>query len=298
MLNVVLIEDNKAYADSLYDAAYLKGILVTHFQGLEEGMLLLKEHYKDYQGLILDGRGWLSEDRKHAVDSHIHSAINDLTQLRAQGIYIPYVVNTGFFQELAGQIQYINPEVIFDKAHGMEPMFTKLLSLINEAPIQKLKAKYPEPFQSFGGKYLPENSLEKLATVLGRLEETTIKTEYFKLIRDLVEVIFKRANSIDNVNFLPSALFNANQNMRPNIRYCERYLMGREVSVPNGPAFPAKALLLPDDVSWTFTALCNNCQIQLHDGQETKLLYRYRSSTYALIEILIWFKNYVDQHYP
>ncbi len=302
MIKILLIDDDKSVADSLYDSASRFNFEIEHYQGLEEGLIELERRHREFSGIILDGRGWLSEDMPQETDKHIHTAVAKIKELRKQNIFVPFVINTGHFERLFDQIPETESDLIFDKAKGAEPMLRKLQFLIEDLPQQKLKLKYPEAFSVFGGRYLPIASQDKMISLLGCLEERTYSQANFNVIRGLVEEMLKRANTIDNRAFLPDALLKPGANLRLNLKAAELFLSGRKVDLAkinlgSGEIVAPKAIFT-DHVSWLFSSVVNTCQTLSHRYDHPVTKYAFQSSVLALVEVLIWFKEYIDHNYP
>lgn len=302
MIKLLLIDNDKKVADSLYDTADRFGFEIEDFQGLEEGLVELESRPWDFQGIILDGMGWMSEDKPKEVSRHVHEAIRRIREMRAQNIFIPYVIHTGHFERIYDQIPEEESELIFEKTKSIEPMFQKLRELINALPNQRLKLKYPDAYSVFGGKYLPIASHNKMHLLLGSLEQGSFRQTDFNVIRDLIEEMLKRANAIDNKSFLPDALLKIGPNARLNLKAAELFLSGRKVDFSKlglgaGELTAAKSLFTPH-ISWLFSSTINNSQILSHNYNFGVTKYAFQSSVFALVEILIWFKDYVDDNYP
>lgn len=302
MIKLLLIDNDKSVADSLYDTAVRFGFEIEDFQGLEEGLTELESRPWDFQGIILDGKGWMSEDRPTEVDRHVHEAIRRIRELRKQNIYIPYVVHTGYFERMYEQIPEEESELIFEKTKGAEPMFLKLKELVRTLPQQKLKVKYPEAFCVFGGAYLPINSQTKMLSLLASVEDGVFRQTDFNEIRGLIEEMLKRANAIDNRNFLPDVLLKPGAGAKLNLKAAELFLSGRKVEFSKlglgvGELTASKSLF-PNHISWLFSSLINISQILSHKYDSRVSKYALQSSVMALIEILIWFKDHIDQNYP
>lgn len=300
MIKILLIDNDKLYADSLVDTANMFSFEIEHFQGLEEGLSELESRIFEFSGIILDGRGWLSEDKPTEVDKHVHMAVERIKDLRKQNVFIPYVINTGYFERIYEQITEAESELIFDKTKGAEPMLMKLQALIEDFPQHKIRFKYPEAFESFGGKYLPISSQTKMIDLLTWVEDGTLNQNYFNSIRDLIEEMLKRANAIDSIKFLPNSLLKPAQSGRPNLKASELYLTGRQVDLGKmgcGTGIIQTVPIFSSHIGWLFSSVTSNSQILSHNYNSGFSKYAFQSSVFALIEILIWFKGYVDKNY-
>jgi hypothetical protein len=265
----------------------------------EDSTKLLETNNGYYSGLILDGKGQKTATSKAEDDSFLDEAKEWLKEKARIGIYIPFVVYTGYADELK---KYFGNLDIYWKDRGEEEdMLKKLLEKINNTELDRYKHRFPDLFASIGGKYLPEGAGPLLVNLLKWSEQDIVSKIWFNSLRDFIEEIFKRSNNIDNVHLLPDTFLNPVQQGRPNLKACALYWAGRQVDLTriggNGNIQAQYQILSPHN-SWLADSTIQVSQILSHNYNDNFTIYAYRSCVSAVCELLIWFKQYIDNNYP
>src|ERR1035437_5186661 len=103
-LKILLVDDNrdkKNFFEPLADLTdnLLKGELV-QAHTFEEMRTYFDGSPYEYQALILDGKGQKADKSKTEADSFLNIALRYLRKKTQEGIFIPYVIYSGYADEL------------------------------------------------------------------------------------------------------------------------------------------------------------------------------------------------------
>ena len=244
-IQVLLIDDDNEFADSLVNRAKRYQVLLTVKNNLKDGIEEFIANSK-YQAVILDGKAPLdaSQLKGTEAENFVHEAILKFREieLKYQRV-VPYCVHTAWYDQLEAGLTH--RAKVFDKKKTsvndtlMEQMFDFLHEKVEELEESKLKLQHPDVFE-FAEKYLDNEDiaflvgllsakaspkreviLEKLAFVR-RLEESILNVfcrEVLKVdpilygmdgqsrTKDLIELIKVRKLAPMHVSFLTYVVY-------------------------------------------------------------------------------------------
>lgn len=299
---ILLVDDNTSqdFLKPLRETAFTVAKFDLEWRSTwEDAVKLLEKSGGYYSGLILDGKGQKTATSKAEDDSFLDEAKEWLREKARVGVYIPYVVYTGYADELK---KYFGNLDIFWKDRGEEEnMLNKLMEKINNTELDKYKNRFPDPYAAIGGKYLPEFCAPMLMNLLKNADKEVVAKSWFTSLRDFVEEIFKRANNIDCNHLLPNAFLNPAQQGRPNLKACSLYWLGKSVDMSRlggTGTLQAQMQILTPHNNWLADSMIQVSQILSHPYSDNFTIYAYRACVNSLCEILIWFKQYTDKNYP
>ena len=294
---ILFVDDDKRYADLLVERAYIDFKYdLHHCEDWEEAKSILEKGDEIFLALILDGRGKLNQGDKGDNPKHLATALKDIRTLNSKGIFIPYVINTAYYEEFT---TYFSDENMVDK-NDTEKLFSILSEIIANSDIEKLKSIYPEIFECFGGKYLPKDALNNyLIEVLLQIESKSWSKSSFNSLRKLIETIYKRLNEI-NEEIIPFSCLNYDKG-NVNFDYCaKRLYSGKDIYDKNGKMV-AKAVqpIIPKHLGWLIHPFDQVCSICSHDYKDINYLniYSLKTVLFGVMEMILWFKNYIDENY-
>jgi hypothetical protein len=196
-IQVLMIDDDIAFATSVMNRARRFQVLVTNKPTLKEGIEELLANSK-YQAVILDGKAPLSPEQAKGTETEnfVHEAITRLKELEwSHQKFVPFCVHTAWYAQLEPSLR--GRAQVYDKKKTalddtlMEAMFDYLRLRIDELEETKTKQKYPEIFEFaeqyfdaedkglllniLSSKLIPKREvlLERLAFIR-RIEESTL----------------------------------------------------------------------------------------------------------------------------
>jgi hypothetical protein len=248
-------------------------------------------------GIILDARGKINID-KGASDAHVLESFGFV-----QGLDIPYAIYTAYTAELPILEEQVAKGRVFTKGTDKEEdVFEFLKEEIKKSPKLKIIKKYPEPFQCFGGIYLEKNYETLLLNIIKVFEDDSIDNPeniLFNPCRVILEQVFKKINEV-NERILPYALINFD-NQKVGLINCSKYLNGQKVNIRiwdgrmnTTEEYRANKVLL-DHISQQIQTIIAVCHPASHEIQRSFSRYTFKSVLWALFDVLIWLKEFVDK---
>lgn len=300
---VMIIDDEEDYAESLKDRAAYKDIDLTHIQNLEDGLAELYENYSNYDGLILDGKGYLTAEETSATSLHIHKALRELNEYDREGKIIPRLINTGYFDEFE-DIQKIDDIKVFDKSGDEDEMFDALKEMIQNSDMYKYRREYPNIFSLFAKKYFPERKELDLVQILNALnsqEQSVIKAN-LGLIRTFMEPFYEAIYLVGEEigeELMPKEFIQGGVTLA----WCERYVTLRKVDVTfkedgeiKEKTYKSSKRIVPNHIGWELSEIRNLCsEAGSHDYVHKVSNITLQSATYSLLNILDWYYNWLEE---
>lgn len=307
-LTILMIDDDRDNFDSLKNEAAHNGIILKYVESMEE---MIEELSKNLQidAVILDGKGFLKKGQMRGTEREdfVHEALTQIKLLeQKQNRMIPKCVYTAWYEQLKDGLEsrvrvFDKKKLALDKKMKDE-FFIYLRNEASGSPSKKIRIKYDEVIAGIGGKYIPGEKEISVIQLLNKVESNDeIKQSDFNSIRELLESIFKRANKID-AEFIPDDMIK--NDGRPNLEWCYRYLSGQETFIKKPGSeriiktYPQKEATAPQHINRAIDYVKHISSMLSHDYEPRWTVLSFKSATLALMEIIIWFKNYIDLKYP
>lgn len=292
---LLLVDDDKRYAEPLIERAYTEcNFEIDYCEDWEEGKSKLIENLQLYSAIILDGKGKLRRDEKGDNPKHLSEALQDLKEMQGKGNYIPYVINTAYYDELS---IYFGNENMNDKKDTSN-LFKILNRIIKTGDYERIKTKYVEAFEPFDAGYLSPELLGNLIEVLLDFENNKWTENSFTPLRKIIESIYIGLHEFDD-KLIPYACLRFD-NEQVNFKFCELRMTGREIrEQSSGKILLAKIdPVLPENIGVTIGSLTKICSISSH-ADKKKYITKYSLGIVinGVIDLLIWYKYFVDQNY-
>jgi hypothetical protein len=244
--------------------------------------------------IVLDAKGQLNAD-KDASEAHLLASLGFV-----KSRVLPYAIYTAYTDELPMLEQELEEGRVFTKGkHKEEEIFDFLKKEITNTPKLTIINQYPEPFQCFGGQYLDkkyENLLINIVKILEDENLTDQKDLLFNPCRILLERVFEKITEVDN-KVLPYALLNFDD-QRVGLSNCSKYLNGISVTVwiDKKPKVYQRSKFLLDHISQQIQTIIGVCHPASHEIQKRYSHYTFKSVLWAIFDVLIWLKSFVDQN--
>ncbi len=295
-VDILMIDDDVDVCNSTKLKARNANIRITHFQTFEEGFAELEDNHI-YKAVILDGRGLMNDAQEREKSSFVHASIEKLNELKFKhNRMLPFCVFTAYLDDLKESLE--GRVRIFDKdADDYDEMFQYLKDEVDQLPETKIRAQYGEVFELFTLGYLPSSKEKDLISILRNIdsnEERVIKNNA-AAIRTFLEAIYKQLKAIDK-NLLPDEVFNVNGNP-VNLEWTYRFMSGLNIKIPSGPEY-VRDPIFPTHISWIVKMIKETTSATgSHDYHFTVTNYTLKCLTLGLLDLLLWFKNYVIEHY-
>ena len=236
--------------------------------------------------VVLDARGKIRADKTES-DSHILEALFWMKKKR-----LPYAIYTAFAEEMSFLDEEIKRGSLFNKGrHKAEDVFEYLKKQIAHSP----KVKYPEPFACFAAGYVGIAYQELLINVIHIFENeefTNPENLLFNPCRIILEQVFRKIND-EAPEVLPGALVNF-EDQRVGLVNCSKYLSGISVTI-NKQDYQRRKFL-PEHISQQVQTIIAICHPASHEIQKKYTRYTFQSVLWAIFDVLVWLKLFLDNH--
>lgn len=298
---VLWCDDEHEKFQAIKDEAILEDIQLIGYTNSNEGGDELRQNFKDYDAVLLDGLFFKQKDQKGSDLKQIAfgEIAKILAELKANGNLMPWFIYSGqpSFVKDSNQIVEIFKDAafaegkVFDKSKDQD--FRELLEEIKKAsdinPIRRIRIANPEIFEIFDSGLLLEETENELIQVFQELEKNEnidFKAVLTKM-RSIQEKVFIK---LESINVLPRGLsFNQKNN----------HLSGNKSHKSNYTATSIE--YQTDEIGTLNKWIYITCGKYIHELQEQHFggymitNYALKSMFYGLLEILLWFdKTYKD----
>lgn len=282
----IIVDDDKLDIRENFELKGAKlGINVISFSSWDKTKEYL-DSGNPVDAIVLDARGKLSADEGEK-DAHIVTALKWVEKAK-----IPYAIYTAFTDEMDFLSEEIEMGRVFSKGrHKEEDVFSFLKQEIARSP----KAKYPEPFACFGGNYLPNEYQEMLMNVVLTLQNEELNNPeaiLFNPCRIILESVFRKINDVDET-VLPYSLVDF-ENQRIGLVNCSKYLNGVTVKIGGEYYSQRSGKVLDVHISQQIQTIIGICHPASHEIQKYSP-YTFKSVLWAIFDVLIWLKKFVDE---
>lgn len=292
MNNIIFIDDNKEYADHFIREAKSKNINVTHkksFDGLKE---ILPKFSHKFAAVILDIKCLLHDDQEIEDANFIGTAMKYLDQSIPN---FPRLILTGDDTEFNNLKKYYTDEKLFLKTpQDLEKLFDNIQYYVDNSEDLKIKREHSSIFEIFENRWMGSEG-EKLTLKILKEGLTTSDKNQFKGIladiRSMQERLYKTINKIDK-QVVPNNMFRNNGMI--NFNQLMKHLSGNPDRNRNfQPTTKVYQNSTIDNLSKTIYWSCGE---YIHEDPSRTYFISdntLKSLTYALLELLLWAKQYL-----
>lgn len=297
--NVIWFDDEYDTLEILRENATINGIFHKGFIDAESGLLELEKNIMVYDAVIVDGRfinkhgGTIEEGDKAIV-----TVARTLDRL-ADRKKIPWFILSGhpnFTKEKNKFAEYFKDGKVYDK-NNKEDIELLWVNLKNEADNQietQIRHNHIEVFATCSEKYIGEAAAEALLSILKKenvINSFADNDIYFNSLRKIMEDFFRACNKW---GLLPDAFITGTVAMNE----ASRYFSGdsqRGYKIVKSE-FPGKVL------SNNIRNVVTISQPASHRAEIDEFIkytgtpYLLTSTTYQLMDILVWFKRFVSEN--
>lgn len=296
--NILWIDDEHETLGGTKGRAKRNGINLIPFKSLNGGMSELERNYPFYDGVLLDAKFFENEDDKEGTEDtyNVHRAKEQLLQLKK---------NFEVFV-LTGQAEAYEDKTFkkaFTKVYkkGSDEEVDRLFSDIKVAAatqeVTQIRHSYKRVFDVCTEKYIGELAGQDILNLLKVNDETNIDN-HFNAIRKVVEDLFITFNKY---NLLPAEF------VTPGVALNEssKFLAGKG---SDGYLFSEKGYQhleethLPKQIAFYLRSILSVTQAGSHRSEmdlhvkTIKTPFLLKSVFFQLLDVLAWFKMYVDSN--
>ncbi len=311
-MKVLWVDDKYKTLEGIYESAEDCGIELIGFKSAEEALLEL-EKPENYDAVVLDGLFYLNivDQGTPTKQTAFIKVASKLKVLKEKGIILPWFILSGQISftldenssvEGLADLDYANGKV-FEKNKEEEDLWIELKKAVEQIPLYKLKQEYRQAFEVCTEKYIGVDAQKQLLNILSNIRNPNNEFDdelYFTQIRIILEYMFRSANKFGllhnacikkngNVNLTESSLFLAGKetlhlNVRCGISHFPKLIADSVQSV----------LLITGAASHTTDPEIKNNIDLLTYRKIIRTPYLLYSLTFQLMDVLVWFKKYVD----
>lgn len=296
--NILWIDDEHEKLAGTKGRAKRNGINLIPFKSLNSGMDELERNYPFYDGVLLDAKFFENEDDvKGSEDTYnVHRAKERLLQLKKK--FEVFV--------LTGQAEAYEDKTFkkaFTKVYkkGSDKEIDRLFLDIKVAAATQedtqIRHSYKRVFDVCTEKYIGEYAKQDILNLLKINNETEIDKN-LSTIRDIVQDLF---STFHKFNLLPAEFITPSVSLNES----SKFLAGKS---KEGSLFVEKGYQhldgthLPKQVATNLRNILMICQPGSHRTEiddhirNLRTHYLMKSILYQLLDVIIWFKMYVDSN--
>lgn len=297
--NILWIDDQHLTLAGTKGRAKRHGINLIAFKSLNGGMSELERNYPFYDGVLLDAKFFENEDETEGSEDtvNVHRAKEQLLQLKKK--FEVFV--------LTGQAEAYDDKTFkkaFTKVYkkGSDDEIDRLFADIKEAAASQedtqLRLSYKRVFDVCTEKYIGEYAGQDILNLLKVEDESNIE-DYFNSIRKIIEDLFF---AFHKFNLLPDEF------VKPNlaINQSSIFLAGLEQNDRADGIYKQHRHLeethLPTQISHYLRSILAVTQSGSHRShiddhvRAVKTPFLLKSVFYQLLDVIVWFKMYVDSN--
>lgn len=301
--NVLWFEDNPKV--SFIDNAFISGITVNVAENLEKGIALLNSIHS-WDAFIFDANYKKKEGSESALV--LSDLINEVVK-RSNDKTPWFVLTAGDFAGIEA-ISYIIPESIWEKELGTKRFYNKVgedeetlfddikRTVKYQNTIEwNIKNNYNSVFDACKEKYLGSNTESYLLQIIKKTQSDDLEDliKSFNALRDVIELLFKKLN---NLQIIPNVVFEG----KGWINGCSKFLASKHEKVewvvnPIHPTVSFQLFTLLQIVQDASHEVTDNLNLKVKDFIGTnRTTYLYKSAVFLLLDIIVWFKNFIDEN--
>ena len=296
--NILWIDDEHETLTGTKGRAKRNGINLIPFKSLNSGMNELERNFPFYDGVLLDAKFFENEDDVKGTEDtyNVHRAKERLLQLKKK--FEVFV--------LTGQAEAYEDKTFkkaFTKVYkkGSDEEIDRLFSDIKVAAATQedtqIRHSYKRVFDVCNEKYIGELAGQDILNILKVNDETNIDN-HFNAIRKVVEDLFIAFNKF---NLLPAEFVNSGVALNES----SKFLAGKG---SDGSLFSEKGYQhleethLPKQIAFYLRSILSVTQAGSHRSdidlhvKTIKTPYLLKSVFFQLLDVLAWFKMYVDSN--
>jgi FixJ family two-component response regulator len=281
-LEMLIIDDDKKFAESLHAIAQMQQILLTHKETLEDAQLFLKsDKAKRISGIILDVVCLKSKDQEVAKSNFLPAAL-DL--LKEEAPHLPIAILTGEPDQYKGLKEfYEGNKNVYSKSMDEEKMLSFLRGEASKLDRVKTIYKYNDIIE-ITEEFFDAETVEDLISCLSKLnssDNTQVKNN-LACIRRLQENIYIELNK-RKPDLVPTEYIDGEVKVRDILKHLRE-----------GDYVDKKT----NDFGYAVYTVCSDfgshTQNRTRDSSVSK--YTVHTIAYALLDLLLWFNKVVNEN--
>lgn len=300
LYNILWIDDEHETLGGTKGRAKRNGINLIPYKSLNGGMSELERNYPFYDGVLLDAKFFENEDDKEGTEDtyNVHRAKEQLLQLKKKfDVFV-----------LTGQAEAYEDKTFkkaFTKVYkkGSDTEIDRLFSDMKEAAAgqedTQLRHAYRRVFDVCNEKYVGEHAGKDILRLIKVDNESEIAKD-LTAIRDVIQDIFTAFQKFDLIPaefVIPSVALNESSKFLAGKNYQGEYHEEKEYRHHDSTHLPKQIATYLKNILGVTQPGAHRTQIDDHI-QLVRTHYLMKSVLFQLLDVLVWFKIYVDSNPP
>jgi hypothetical protein len=301
--NVLWIDDDcNTTGRDFIGQAEQDGVDITAFESHEEGIAFLEKNLFSFHAVILDAKVKYKKDDTVIGLEGLRASRDRLIQLNNK-VDLPYFIFTGQPDYQKNEVFKESFGEFYIKGEDNEKLILDLINRIENKEDYILQNEYRRVFEVCSEKYIGTESKKHLLQILASIRKPNEVFDdelYFTQIRIILEYMFRSANKF---GLLHNACIKKNGNV--NLSESSLFLAGKETlhlnvrcgisHFPNLIADSVQSILFITGAAshTTNPEIKNNIDLLTY-REIIRTPYLLYGLTFKLMDVLIWFKEYVD----
>lgn len=296
--NILWIDDEHESLTGTKGRAKRNGIQLVPFKSLNAGMSELEQNYPFYDGVLLDAKFLENEDDiKGSEDTdNVHRAKEQLLQLKKKFEIFILTGQAEAYEDTTFHKAFKN---VYKKGsdEDIERLFVDIKNAAANQQDTQLRHVYKRVFDVCTEKYIGEMAGQDILNLLKVNDETNIDN-HFNTIRKIVEDLYM---AFGKFRLLPGEFVTPSVSLNE----ASKFLAGKSL---DGTFFIEKGYQhleethLPKQIAFYLRSILSVTQAGSHRSdidlfvKSLKTSYLFKSVFFQLLDILVWFKIYVDSN--
>jgi len=285
---VLWVDDEHEGLGGFKELAKDENIKLDAVRSLDEFKAKLTAGYENYDGIITDARFFKTINQ--ATGTENEDALYDLKEFILESIPKKFklFVYTGQ-PDLVGGAQFNKMfKDVYEKSKDEERLFLDLKIAADKLPEMQIKKSYPRVFEVFNDHYLPKSSIKDLLKFLD--DEIEHDKSSIKMARDFIEDLFR---SFAKHAIIPKHFIDREVKLTGTSKFLSGDIVdGYKLNESSLPPNTIRELLYY--LVRTTNRSSHRSDID-HHINNLGTDYMHRSVKFALLDVIIWFKLYIDQ---
>lgn len=308
--NVIWFDDEYDSLEILKEQATINGINHFGFANAEQGILDLEKNYQKYDAVIIDGLFYRKAGQSGDVktDSALADVFQKLDNLKDRKIIPSFILSgqASFTKELNPFAKHYKENKVYDKQNetDLELLWRDIKAEADLMDDTQIRHQFNEVFNNCDSLCINDEYQHFIITILKSIKYNTRIDEmiYFAQLRKIIEVLFRRsekagllhANCIKSgeVNLSESSLFLSGLPTRYTAVTCKK---------PHFPGIIAESvkriIFITGAAVHTEDEDIKSAKISIEELRKTtKTPFLIYSLVFQLMDIINWFKKYIDEN--
>ena len=284
---VLWVDDEHEGLGGFKELAKDENIKLDAVRSLDEFKDKLTAKYEAYDGIISDARFFKKTDQVTGTENE--EALYELNEfIHSIPKKFKLFVYTGQ-PDLVGGTQFNKMfKDVYEKSKGEERLFSDLKIAADKLPEMQIKKSYSRVFEVFNDHYLPKSSIKDLLKFLD--DEIKHDKSSIKMGRDFIEDLFR---SFAKHEIIPSFFIDKGISCSK----MSRFISGQEENNYKLDESSLPPKIITDMIEYlvkTTNPACHRSHIDDHINN-VATDYLFDSVKYALLDVIIWYKLYIDK---